>query len=515
MQRQQSLSDLSIQRHTRSKGPAPVTPLHPIRRKGPNTKDTKSTSTISKDTVRHFTPIHIIDTVPILQTIATTTLPATPNRVEPIVNMAGDDAVELERQKELETRIAKQLEAQLATTKAELERLKNDLEKYNEKSQNEQSICDLASAISKANKQHIREPAKFSKPDIKMSTKKWFGDLERYVRIMYPKGGHPLHVTCAYFLAGPAYEWYRMQPVSTQDDYDLIKKGLIHHFKDLENDIKLLTLTSFDPTLHTMEEWLKDANTHFQNKGVDVEAAIIQVATILNEDYREAIRVESPTTWAALSKALRSAYLYKKGPSHKLSAMSGESTDPALAAKIREQDRELSKLRDILLKQQEVMETEHTVAAMGGGKPKPTYHKHTATPPHQSPSADFSLPPNYRGRREDYDINFVPNIKKARALGLIPPTHRFKGGPKDIINLLQTGSLPPQHFVLIQSPQQHQQRWQPQQQQQQWPQQQQQQQWPQQQQQLQLQPTPQNPTPQYTMAQLVTMMSDLSKTTGN
>ena len=305
-----------------------------------------------------------------------------------------------------------------------------------------------------------------------------------------------------------------MQPTSIQDDYDLIKKGLIHHFKDVENDIKLLTLSPFDPTLHTMEEWLKDANTHFQNKGVDIEAAIIQVATVLNEDYREAIRAESPTTWASLCRALRCAYLYKKTSTHKVSSLSNNTLDPVIAAQLREKDRENEKLRDLLQKQQEVMETEHTVAAMGGGKPKPTYHKQAAAPTHQSPPTDFALPPNYRGRREDFDINYVDNIRKARSMGLIPPTHRFKGGPKDIITLLQTGSLPPYHFKLIQSQQQQQQqRWRPQQQS--WQPPQQQQQWPQQQQQLQRQPTPQNPTPQYTMAQLVSMMNDLTKTTGN
>ena len=514
MKKHPSLADLTSVRATRSKGPPPPTEkLQTTRRRKP-TPPSKSTPAYTQTIVSNshntlFPQEHCSRENPPQST------PPPPIRIEPTVNMSEEERINKEINDRIELRMSGQLE-EIAKSKTDLEALqqsirqereqlqqdKKDLEQaYNTKTQHHANMADIATALGAHKRNsHIREPSKFSKPTRGKTTHRWLKDYERYIRVRYPGEDHPKHISIAKYLDGTAFEWYSTQPHSTQDSYTKIAEGLLEHFKDRENDFKMETLEPFDSTLSTMEEWLKKAQNFFRETDTDIEAAIIQVATVLNKDFKEAIRIEGPTTWTALSKTLRMAYLNKKHQQQqvqKVRAVAHED-ETQLAARLQRQEENLSKITDLLMQQQTQLEEQATIAAMGGARPKQPYTKpHTHPTPPTSHQELPSMPPNYRGRREDFDPDFTNKLKRARQLGYIPEGCRFKGKGADLDNLLRVGSLPPHHFVPF-TPRYQQQPWQQQPQQQQpWQQQSPQQQWQQ-------QTAPQQRLPQTRMAATTT-----------
>ena len=132
----------------------------------------------------------------------------------------------------------------------------SDTNQYNK------NMADIAAHI-KPKAVKVREPIKFSQPTRGLTTERWLKDYVRYIKCQYPGESHPLHITIALYLEGPAFEWYAAQSHETQDSFEMIKAGLIAHFKDKERSFKRQRLTPFDSQNHTMEDWITEVDPYF------------------------------------------------------------------------------------------------------------------------------------------------------------------------------------------------------------------------------------------------------------
>ena len=472
MKRHQSLADLTSARTTRSKGPPPAQqPLPTTRRKKHNSRRLTLSSPALNTEVRPPSPTPLPpldDDLPQLDG----TLPDAQERRQPRPpppnNMAGEDAANA-AEEEFSRRVQAQVDKHLEEIRRQAkEEQKRQLAEWQTRKQEDKcALQELASAINKNNdKEHIRKPAKFSNPIPTMSCNRFFKDYEKYIARRY-NDNTALPVYLSQFLSGEALEWYNLQKDNVQDEYDSVKKALKAQFEDMEKDIKLQTLTQFDPSLHNMEDWINGANKYFMSRDCTPEQAMLLATGAVPQDFKDAIKAAAPKNWSKLQKCLKEAYIFFNKttmPEHKvrqIATQETEKTNPAIFRKMAEQDNAIQQLNALLKDQKllnEQLQEEHQLNVMGAGKPKPNYkppQNNTSAPQYNTSAPQNSIAPtptpnttrtfngvpvstNYIGPMTSYDPNYVTKIKEARSRNLIPEG-RFKGKPADLDRILASG----------------------------------------------------------------------------
>ena len=266
-----------------------------------------------------------------------------------------------------------------------------------------------------------------------MSCNRFFKDYEKYIARRY-NDNTALPVYLSQFLSGEALEWYNLQKDDIQDDYDSVKKALKAHFEDMEKDIKLQTLTQFDPSLHNMEDWINGANKYFMSRDCTPEQAMLLATGAVPQDFKDAIKAAAPKNWSKLQKCLKEAYIFFNKttmPEHKVRqiAHKKQKNKPSYLQENggtgqRHTTTKRPTTRPKLLNEQ--LQEEHQLNVMGAGKPKTNYkppQNNTSTPHNTSapqnstaptatpnPTRTFNGVPvstNYIGPMTSYDPNYV------------------------------------------------------------------------------------------------------------
>ena len=489
MKRHQSLADLTSARTTRSKGPPPIQqPLPTTTRRTKNSSRRLTLSSPALNTkVRPPSPTPSRTPSPPLQDAlpqldgALQDVQNPPQRTPPPQNNMAEE--------EFSRRVQEQVDKHLEEIRHEAkeEQRRQAAEWQTRKEEDKSVLQELASAINKNNdKEHIRKPAKFANPIPTMGCNRFFKDYEKYITKKYDDNT-ALSVYLSQFLSGEALEWYNLQKDHVQDDYDSVKKALKAQFEDMEKDIKLQTLTQFDPSLHNMEDWVSKANKYFMSRDCTSEQSMLLATGAVPQHFKDAIKAAAPKNWSKLQKCLKEAYIFLNSaamPEHKVRQIAEELTEksnPAIFRKMAEQDNAIQQLNELLVKQKllnEQLQEEHQLNVMGAGKSKTNYkppqnntpapHNNTSAPQYNASAPQYNVNPptatpnnirtfngvpvstNYIGPMTSYDPNYVVKIKEARSRYLIPEG-RFKGKPADLDRILASGQ-----------PQQPQPTWQPQ-----------------------------------------------------